>query len=227
MNLLPGGITFGDSLSADNRIQSIFDVNLRLDHLLGDMQDLRERINRAFFVDLFTMLSGQNDPKKTAYEVAKMHEEKLLILGPTLLSLKGGALDPLFDIVFAAMLENGMLPPPPPELQGHVLEIELVGVLAQAQRAIGMNSTDQFLNRIGMVAQLKPDVADKLDGDFLVDYYSDSPDVDPRIILPTEQAQQIRAERAAQQQQMQQAEMAKNAASAVSSLAQAKAAEGQ
>ena len=83
-----------------------------------DIQDVRQRINGSFYADLFLMLANATDTRMTATEVAERHEEKLLMLGPVLERLHNELLDPLIDITFNRMIENNLIPPAPPELQG-------------------------------------------------------------------------------------------------------------
>ncbi len=205
---LPGGISFVDAASQNGGIRTAFDVNLRLDYLLADMQDVRGRINGAFYADIFTMMSSQVDSRMTATEVAERHEEKMILLGPVLERLQNELLDPLIEITFDRMLEAGLVPPPPEELQGQELSVELVSMLAQAQRAITTNGTDRFVGNLGQIAQFVPSVLDKFNADAWVDDYSDKLGVDPGLIVPDDQVAKVRDARAkaqaaaAQQQQM-------------------------
>lgn len=114
------------------------------------------------------------------------------MLGPVLERLHNELLEPMIDLTFDAMLEQGMIPPPPPELSGMPLSVEFVSVLAQAQRAVGTSSVDRFLGTMGAVANMKPEVLDKINVDTLVDNYAQNLGVDPHLIISTEQAQMLR-----------------------------------
>ena len=202
---LPGGITFYDGQTAG--IKTAFEVNLDLNHLLMDIQDVRERVRGGFYADLFLMLANATDTRMTATEVAERHEEKLLMLGPVLERLHNELLDPLIDMTFTRMLEAGVIPPPPQELQGMELSVEFVSMLAQAQRAIGTNSVDRYVANLGAVASFKPEVLDKFDADKWADSYADMLGVDPNLIVGSDQVavvRQARAKMQAQQAQMEQ-----------------------
>ena len=201
---LPGGVTFVDG--QQGKIETAFNVNLNLQHLLMDIQDVRQRINSSFYADLFLMLANATDTRMTATEVAERHEEKLLMLGPVLERLHNELLDPLIDNTFNRMIEANLIPPAPEELQGQDLSVEFVSMLAQAQRAIGTNSVDRYVNNLGMVAQMKPEVLDKFDSDVWADSYADMLGVDPKLVVAGEQVARIREERAAAQQAAAQAE---------------------
>lgn len=215
---LPGGVTFVDSANPNGGIKTAFEVNLDLSHLLADIQDVRERIRGAFYADLFLMLANATDTRMTATEVAERHEEKLLMLGPVLERLHNELLNPLIDITFTRMLEAGALPPPPPELQGMDLDVEFVSMLAQAQRAVGVNSVDRFVNSLGAVASFKPETLDKFDADQWVDAYSDMLGVDPNLIVGSDKVALVRQQRAQAAQQAQTAAMMNQAADTVQKM---------
>ena len=217
VDTLPGGISFVTEPNAV--IRSAFDVNLNLQHLLGDIQDVRERVRGSFYADLFLMLANATDTRMTATEVAERHEEKLLMLGPVIERLHNELLEPLVDITFTHMVAAGVIPPAPEEMQGMDLSIEFVSMLAQAQRAIGTNSIDRFVGNLGAVAAFKPDILDKFDSDQWADVYSDMLGIDPSLIIADKNVAVIRKARndaaAAQAQSaamQQQSETARNLA---------------
>jgi hypothetical protein len=127
-------------------------------------------------------------------------------------------LDPLINMTFSRLLQAGVLPPPPSELHGMDLNVEFVSMLAQAQRAIGTNSVDRFVNNLGMVAQFKPETLDKFNSDKWADMYSDMLGVDPELIVPDDKVALVRQQRAQQQQQAQQMAAAQQAADAAQKL---------
>ena len=222
LDTLPGGATYVDTASPNGGIKTAFEVNLRLDHLLMDIQDVRERIKGSFYADLFLMLAGSDRTNMTATEVAERHEEKLLMLGPVLERLHNELLDPLIEMTFTRMLEAGVVPPPPQELQGMDLNVEFVSMLAQAQRAVATNGIDRFVGNLGAVAQFKPEVLDKFDADSWADAYADMLGVDPELIVPSDQVALVRKQRAQAAQAQAQAEQLQAGASAAKDLAAAK-----
>ena len=207
---LPGGVTFIDG--QQGKIETAFNVNLNLQHLLQDIQDVRGRINSSFYADLFLMLANATDTRMTATEVAERHEEKLLMLGPVLERLHNELLDPLIDNTFNRMIEAGLVPPAPEELQGMDLSVEFVSMLAQAQRAIGTNSVDRYTSSMGMIAQMKPDVLDKFDSDKWANEYANMLGISPELVVADKEVARIRQERAKAQQAMAQQQAQQQAA---------------
>lgn len=211
---LPGGVFYVDTLGNDKGVRSAFDVNLNLQHLLVDIQDVRERIRSAYYADLFLMLANDNRSGITATEVAERHEEKLLMLGPVLERLHNELLSPLIDTAFEYAVQANILPEPPPELEGVDLNVEFISVLAQAQRAVATQGMDRLLGTVSQMAAVKPEVLDKIDFDQVVDDYGSAYGVNPKIIVPDDQVQAMREQRAAA---MQAAQSAANAPQVVES----------
>lgn len=226
LNRLPGGVSYYDQVTPQGGVRTMFEVNLDLNHLLTDIQDVRERIRSSFYTDLFLMLSQIPRTNMTATEVVERHEEKLLMLGPVLERLHNELLEPMVDIAFKRMLTargpngEGILPPPPPELEGQELKVEFISTLAQAQRAIDTTSIDRWTGSLGIVAQLKPNVLDKFNEDKWAELYGDRLGIDPELIVADDKVAIIREQRAQQQQAAQQAAMLAQGAQTAQQLSQ-------
>ena len=221
-NMLPGGVTFVDSVGPNNGVRSMFDVNLDLSHLLEDIRDVRERIRDAFYTPLFLMLANDTRSGVTATEIAERHEEKLLMLGPVLERLHNELLDPLIEITFDRMVAANIVPTPPPEMQGQDLNVEFVSVLAQAQRSVATGSIDRYVSNLGMVASIKPEVIDKFDADAWADKYSDMLGVHPELVVASDKVALIREQRAQIARQQAQAAQMQQHADTAAKLASAK-----
>jgi hypothetical protein len=221
VDVLPGGKSYYDQTGPNNGIRTAFDVQLNLQHLLEDIGDVRGRINSTFYADLFMMLANNTNSQMTATEVAERHEEKLLMLGPVLERLQNELIDPLVEITFNRIIETGIGPIPPPEMREQELNIELVSMLAQAQRAIGINSIDRFVGAMGSVAQISPDVLDRLDPDAWVDEYTDLAGVSPRLLVPKDAADKVRVARVKAQQASQQEQSLATRSQSARNIAQA------
>ena len=217
---LPGGITYYDAASPTGGVRSMFETQLNLQHLGADIVDVRQRINSVFYTDLFLMLANSVDSRKTATEVALLQEEKLLMLGPTLERLHEDLFKPMVEMAFTQAKNANILPPPPDELRGMEIGIELISVLAQAQRAIGVNSVDRWIGSIGAVASYKPEVLDRLDVDYWVEDTADLLGVSAKYIVPRDKAEAKRRADAEAAQQMQQSALAEQQSNTARNLAQ-------
>ena len=204
IELFPGGITYYDAATGTQGVKNLFEEQLPIRDVLEDIGDIRNRIDGAFYSDIFMMIS-QQDQRMTATEVLERKQEKMLMLGPVIERLSNELLDPLVETTFERLLISDRLPPPPEELQGHDLNVEYVSVLAQAQQAVAVNGIDRFVLSLGQVAAIKPDVLDKFDQDHWADQYGESLGIDPELIIGGEQLALVRKQHAQQLQQAQQA----------------------
>lgn len=215
-SLIAGDITYNDT--RDGELKPIHEVRLDLSHLEADIRGVEYRIQRAFFEDLFLMLARSDDSRGaqpiTAREVEERHEEKLLALGPVLERTNDELLDPIVDRVYQMMEDAGLLPEPPRELAGVALKVEYISVLAQAQKLVGVVAQDRFLQSGAGLAQVAPEVLDKIDFNQVIDNYADQLGVDPRIVRTNEEANARVQQRAEQQQAAQDATNAAQVAKA-------------
>lgn len=222
VSLIPGAINYIDTMQGQDGLRPAYLVNPNTADLLADIQDTRQVINSAYFVDLFMMLQNINTRSMPVEAVIEMKEEKLLMLGPVLERLNDECLNPLIDRTFSIMVRKGMLPPPPDILEGMPLRIEYISVMAQAQKSIGLSSLASTVGFIGQLASLgKAEALDKLDADQAVDAFAEMSGVSPTVIVPQEQVEQIRQQRAQQQQQQQAMAMGMAAAQGAKTLSEA------
>lgn len=218
----PGAVIPFDQNVPHGGVRTAFEVQLELDHLLADIQDVRVRIQQAFYQDMFLMLATRGpDGRMTATEVVERHEEKLLMIGPVLEQMHNELLDPLIDITFHEMLQAGVVPPPPNELLGAELSVEFVSILAQAQRAVGITSVQQFMADVMAVAQQRPEVLDKVNLDEWVERTAQMRGVDTALLVDDEAVRALREARAQAEAAREQVEMAQGQASAIKDLSAA------
>ncbi|WP_414476593.1 portal protein [Klebsiella pneumoniae] len=225
VSLLPGDITYIDQVTGQDGFKPAYLVNPNTADLLADIQDTRQIINSAYFVDLFMMLQNINTRSMPVEAVIEMKEEKLLMLGPVLERLNDECLNPLIDRTFSIMARKNLLPQPPEVLQGMPLRIEYISVMAQAQKSIGLSSLSSTVGFIGQLAQAKPEALDKLNVDQAIDAFAEMSGVSPTVIVPQEQVEQVREQRAQQQQQQQMVAMGMAAAQGAKTLSEAQTAD--
>lgn len=222
-SLMPGSITYVDDPSGAGRsYRAAIEVNLSLTELENKIVQTSQRIERAYYADLFLMLSQMEgiQPRNT-FEIAERKEEKLLALGPVLENIYGGQLAPTIDRTYAIMEQRGLLPEAPQELQGQELKIEYISMLAQAQKAVSTGSIERVASFAGNLAAVKPEVLDKLNFDEAVDLYADALGAPPSMVVPDEDVQKSRQARAQAQQAAAQAEQAAQMAPAMRDGAEA------
>lgn len=227
ISYLPGGTSYIPMNGQGQSIKALFEVNLDLQHLLLDIQDVRGRINKSFYADLFLMISQDNRATPaTATEIAERHEEKLLMLGPVLERLHNEMLSPKINMTFDRIVEAGLLRgglAPPPELQDMELSVEFISTLAQAQKMVGIGSLDGYIGRVAQISAASQDTSvwDKVDKDQVVDLYAEMYGVDPSAVVADDKVAIVREDRAQAQAAQAQAAMMPAAAGAARDLAAA------
>lgn len=195
---MPGGVTFVNPNASGVGIRPLYEVRPDLSGLREAIANVAESIRQTFYADLFLMLSMSDRREMTAREVAERHEEKLLMLGPVLERLDTELLNNAIKRTFNLMLEAELIPPPPEELQGQELKVEYVSLLAQSQKLVGTVTLEQFVTFVGGMAQVKPEVLDKVDFDQLVDEYADMLGVPASVVVSDEMVSKLRQARAQQ-----------------------------
>lgn len=219
ISTIPGGINYLPMADVNNQIKPLFQIPANgTNGLLEDIQDTRQIIDHAYFVDLFRMMQTVNTRSMPVEAVAEMREEKLLMLGPVLQRLDSELLDKLINRTFSVMAENNLLPVPPDEMQGMQLKVEYISVMAQAQKAIGVSSIERFISFTSGIGQFSPDALDKINVDETIDAYAASIGVPPSVVATNEQVAQIREQRAQQQAMAQQMQMAQAAVGGAQAL---------
>lgn len=221
--LIPGGVTWAGFTPTGSapKFQPAYVIRPELQAMLMDIQDLRELTQAAMYTDLFLAITMADPRNATVPEIVERREEKILMLGPVLQNHRDGLLKPLIDRTFYICMRRGMLPPPPPELEGVDLKVEMIGLLAQALRAVNSAGVERFVGFAGQLAKLQADAGeaptafDKVNFDQALDEYGIALGVPPTVIRSDEQVEQIRAGRA----KAQQAQAAAAAAQPVQQLA--------
>lgn len=200
VNLRPDGIT-RFSGTTDQAVRPVYQVPLDMNALEFAISQVEQRINKAFYVDIFSMLQTITQ-EKTAREVEELHSEKLMMLGPIFEMFKMEVLDILINLVFNYALDAGIVPPAPAEIEGQELNIEYVSMVAQAQKMSGVTATNQYLGVMYGLAQANPSVLDNLNFDAITRKVAKMIGVEPIMLNDEEVVAQIREQRAQEQAAM-------------------------
>jgi hypothetical protein len=227
-SVLPGEVTY--TRDPQHGFRAAYQVNLDIGDLRADIGEVQQRIQRAYFEDLFLMLARtdamENDPAKTATEIAERKEEKMLALGPVLERSNDELFDPLYDRVFEMADEAGLLPDPPDELQGVEIKPENTSILAQAQKLVGVNAADRLVTTVASMVQVWPEARHKVNAMRVVDDYGDMYGTDPDALRTDDEAQALADAEAKQAAAAQAAESAPKVASAAQMASQTPLATG-
>jgi len=203
---VPAGITYYDSSSPSggDGISPLYEIRPAIQELSLDMQNVEERISRAFYEDLFLMLAQSDRRQITAREIDERVEEKLLMLGPAMESMHAELLNPIIANTYSEMVKAGILPDPPDEIAGKPLKVEFISTMAQAQKMVGIGAIERWIGFVGSVSQIYPDARHKVDAIIAVDSVGEMLGVPQKLIRPDADVDDI-LKQEAQQAQAQQA----------------------
>jgi len=222
-SLLPGGITYLQGMAAAGgkpALTSIYDTHqFPVQAITEDLTEVKQRLAKTFFNDvLFTASQFETRSNVTQLEWNMRKSESMIALGPALDRIDYEGLDIVLDRVFDIATRVGILPPPPPEIQGQMINITYISMLKQAQEASAAGGIEATLKLAGELEGLKPGSMMNIDIDYALDKYSELQNNDPKMIRSPEQLKQMRDEEAAQQRQAQQAAMAEQLSKSAKNL---------
>lgn len=215
-SLIPGDVTWAGFTpnGAAPKFQPAYIIKPELQHLVEDIVDTRQIIDIVMYVNLFMAITKADPRNATVPEIDARKEEQILALGPVLQNHELGLITPIIDRTFNIMARKGMLPPPPPELEGVTLKVELIGALAQAFKSIAGGKLDRFTGYVGAVAKAQADAGmevdafDKWDTDQSIDEYAQAIGVPPTVVRSDDDVAKRREERAKARQAQETAAMA-------------------
>lgn len=172
-NLLPGGVTKTSSTEQNAGVRPAYQVNPMLESFVQAIEELKEEIDRFFFVNLFLMLANLEGTNRTATEIDERKQEKIMMMGQPLHRCDEELLSPTLEIVFAIMYDAGMIPEPPEAIQGMPIKVEYTSILAQAQKSLGITKIERVVGFAGNMAQFFPEVIDNIDADEVIRIVND------------------------------------------------------
>jgi len=167
-----------------------------------------KQIKSLMYNDIF--LTFENITKQMQNpEVQERINEKMAMLGPAVGRFMGEVLNPIVIRTIGILYRSGKLPPLPEALQDDPsFDIDYVSQLAQAQKRSELNSLMNGLTLVGQMAQIQPDVLDKISTDRTVDEAWDILGAPVKVLRDDSEVQEIREGRAEAQAQEQKILMA-------------------
>jgi hypothetical protein len=208
MRTHPNGINVG-GLSQDGKpLIAPLQSGARLDIGLEMMDQRRQAIRRAFYVDQFTPKDGT---PITATESQYQQENALRLTGPQLSRIHSEYASRLISRVFNINMRSGKFGRTPDELANVDVRIDYINPLSRLQRSHELVALNRAVEASLPILEYKPDVLDILDGDAL---FRNSLEVAGVALQHTKKKADVDKERQsrAQQQQQQQAAMMANEA---------------
>ena len=124
------------------------------------------------------------------------------------------------DRTYEIMHRAGLIPPPPEELNGVELRVEYTSIMAQAQKLVGVVGMDRFVQSTVPLVEQFPEVRHKLNMNQIVNDYGELLGVNPKLIVPDDEADAMTQQDQQRAQAQQQAEQMAVASQSAKNLAQ-------
>jgi hypothetical protein len=232
VDMRAGGITVFDPNTPAAAMPKVWGTEGRYD-IGKDRVEVKVRaIEQAFHVDLFRMFT-ELQKEITAYEAMQRVAEKLVLFSPTFARQQSEVYSPLLQRVFGLLFRAGYFPEPPPEVlmptqSGVVLaapQVVYTSRVALAIKALENRAFVEFMQIIGPLVQLRPDVLDNFDLDIAARLLAKNLSLPVKIIRDEQDRdadRQARAEAAQTQQAIASAQGAAKAAKDASAADPAK-----
>lgn len=204
LQTFPGGINIGGVNDEGRQLIQPLVTGIRLDIGLEMMEQRRQAIRSAYFVDQFMDRKGVQP--RTATEVNDEREKRLRLIGPQIRRIEDEYLSPLINRVFNILKRKGALPPLPDEIiqlgiKEVDLDIEYVSPLAFTQRSGQLLAYNRFFANAGSFVELDPSTLDNFDRDFIVRDAAELSGIPASAMRPVEVVAGERQARAEAQQQ--------------------------
>lgn len=211
---IPGGINYY-RVGTKERIEPMdFGGNLPIS--VEMTAELRQRIQRVFFVDLLEL--PHKAERVTATEIMQRTEDKLRLMGPILGRMQAEALNTVIKRTFNILFEQGKIPEPPFDLSQYNLVIEYISPIARAQKQLEAGGLQRVLEVMSPFISSKPQILNKFDDTEILKSSMDMFGVRPTFLKDDDTIKTEEEEEKQAQMMAQAAETLDTGASAVQKL---------
>jgi hypothetical protein len=180
----------------------------------------RQLVKDAFYDNAFTPLTELTGDRRNELEIRQRIQEALRTIGQTR-RLEGELFTPLIERCYSLLLENRVLPPAPPELQGQKMKIMYRGPLSLAQQDSEAAAADAWVEKGMAVSEVDPSVLDHINLDSVMRRWGRVGGVNEDDIASEQDVEDKREARAQELQRRQALEAAQVAAGAYGQTAKA------
>ena len=194
-----------------NEMVQPFPVANRPEYADAKMGQVREAIDKAFFLDLMELpgpVAADGDVLRfTATEIAMRQRDRLTILGPIVSRQEIELLGPIVERTMHVMIRSGMLPEPPQEVMGMNFRIEYTNPVSISMRSGDLTSVSQLFQFMLPMAQIDPTVIERFNTHRIAELGAEILKTPPSVLKTQEEMEEMmrqRQEEQAMQMQMQQ-----------------------
>ncbi len=222
-NSNPGKVIHGGLNMQGQEMVKPMNTGARLDFGALLTETKRNQVKDSLYINLFQILV--QNPQMSATEAMIRANEKGELLGPAGARIQQSLsklVDRELDLLSRrGLYEQGSAFEVPETLQGLDVGPQFAGPISRLRQAKEVEGTLQLLNILNPLAQVNPEVVDRLDADGMVEGLADRLGVPVEFVLDDDAVKAVRENRQQQQEFAQSAAAAKDAASAGKDTAQA------
>lgn len=202
LDLRPGQITVMNDINGIRPLEN----TARFDVTQFATQDMQQSIKSIFYLDKLLLPPRTETGEMTAHEIQVRTEQMQRVLGPTLGRLNAELLSPLIERTFNILLRSGSLPEVPAQIKEIGLDVEIIFVnqLARSQQFGDITNIQGWVQELGLIAQLKPEIIDYIDADGIAKHLAKVRGI-PEVAITNDDVVADQREQRAQQAQQQQA----------------------
>jgi len=219
LRLAPGSVNYinGDP-SSDIRP---FESAARWDVTGMEDERIKSQIDETFYGSSFNVPHRLRGPNISAREVDAAERASNRVSVPLVSRQENEFLQPLVLGTLMHLLRDGLIPPPPPQIQGAILHVRATGPLALDQQIGKVANSERLLLYVQQLAntQIGQEMAEAIDGADLMIQMAKVLDIFPSSVRTKKEVEQMRNQRQQMAAMQQMADVAKPAADAYSKLA--------
>lgn len=178
ITLQPGGINV--YRAGSDKIEPLV-TNTRPEIAIQAIQGVQQDIMRQYYVDWLQTRVGGQPP--TATEVVDNRDKSMRLMSPILARDESEFRGNLIKRVFYLGMQNGLLPPAPPEMDGKKIRIKYISPMAQAQRMGEMDSIVRSIQFGNMLSPFDPLIGSNINTDKVFRYVAQKINHVPEEIL--------------------------------------------
>jgi hypothetical protein len=211
IRLKPDSIIFGGMTASGKQLLQPMDFGGNVPYTMDQIQQLRDAVKDFFFFSVMQLVGRTG---MTATEIIERQEERLRLMAPFV-----GRIN---EFLSAFLLRRyrmmaripGLIPPPPPEMQGHSLQVIFTSPMAMVQKSQQATAVLRTWQAIESMAGVQPEILDGWNGEAASRIVSEGFGAPIDVWFDPDTIAQRRQQRQQQQQQQAALETANVAAQA-------------
>jgi hypothetical protein len=162
IRLQPDSVVFGAMSASGKELLKPMNISGNVPYTMDQIQQLRDAVKDFFFFSIMQLVGRTG---MTATEIIERQEERLRLMAPFVGRIQ--------EFLAALMLRRyrmmtripGLIPPPPPELAHHSLQVGFTSPMAMVQKSQTATAVLRSWSAIEPMAMVQPEILDGWNGE--------------------------------------------------------------